>query len=80
MCRHLLPALYAWAVRALYTSTRQIATQFPGQRCIDDLTTESSFVSQGYVSLMCLTYCLTCYPWVFVQIGIGRRPVDWCMN
>ena len=21
---------------------------------------------------------LTCYAWVFVQPGTGRRPVDWC--
>ena len=25
-------------------------------------------------------YFLTCYPRVFVQPGIGRRPVVWCWN
>ena len=39
--------------------------------------------SQLNVALMCklresLAYFLTCYPWVFVQPGIGRCPVDWC--
>ena len=29
-------------------------------------------------TLMCLAYFLTCYPWVFVQPGIDRRPVNWC--
>ena len=27
-----------------------------------------------------LAYFITCYLWVFVQPGTGRRPVDWCMN
>ena len=27
-------------------------------------------------SLMCLAYCLTCHPWVFVQPDTGKRPVD----
>ena len=31
-------------------------------------------------SLVCLAYFLTCYTWVFVQPGTGRRPVDWCSN
>ena len=31
-------------------------------------------------SLMCLAYLLTCYPLVFVQPGISRRPVDWCRD
>ena len=30
--------------------------------------------------LMCLAYSLTCNPWVFVQPGIDRRPVDRCRN
>ena len=29
-------------------------------------------------SLICLAYLfMTCYPWVFVQPGTGRRLVDW---
>ena len=31
-----------------------IATQFPGHRCVDDLTTERSFDLRG--SFMCLAY------------------------
>ena len=31
-------------------------------------------------SFMCLDYFLTCYPCVVVQLGTGRRPVDWCRN
>ena len=31
-------------------------------------------------SLMCLAYFLTCSPWVFVQPGTGRCPVDRCRN
>ena len=30
--------------------------------------------------LMFLAYFLTCYPWVFVQPGTGRRPVNWRRN
>ena len=40
---YIIPALNAWAVRALYTVVRLSATQFPGHGCMDDLTTESSF-------------------------------------
>ena len=30
-------------------------------------------------SLMCVAYILKAiHPWVFVQHGFGRRPVDWC--
>ena len=39
-CRHLIPALNAWAARAYYTTARPIATQFPGHGCMDDFATE----------------------------------------
>ena len=39
-CRHLIPALNALAARALYTTARPIATQFPGHGRTDDLTIE----------------------------------------
>ena len=38
---------YVGAVRAEYTTGRPIAIQFPGNGCMDDLTTESSFHSQA---------------------------------
>ena len=44
-CRHLIPALNAWAVRAYYTTGHQIATDFPWHGCMDDLTIERSFGS-----------------------------------
>ena len=31
-------------------------------------------------SLMYLAYFSTCYPWVFVQPGTCRRPLDWRRN
>ena len=44
---------------------------------IDDLTTERSFDSQAtWVITMIVIYFVTCYPWVFVQLGNGRRPAD----
>ena len=45
-CRHLFSALNAWAVRAKYTTSRSMATQFPGHGCMDDLTTERNCDSQ----------------------------------
>ena len=47
-CRHLISALNAWAARAEYTTASPIASRFPGQGCMDDVTTERSFDSQGY--------------------------------
>ena len=55
-CRHLIPALNAWADRAQYTTANPIAKQFPGYGCMDDLTTESSFYSQATWVVMCLVY------------------------
>ena len=57
-CRHLIPALNTWAARAEYTTARPIANQFPGHWCMDNLTTENSFISKLRGSLMCLAYSL----------------------
>ena len=42
-CRHLIPALNAWAVRAYYTTARPIDTQFHGHGCVDFLQIEHRF-------------------------------------
>ena len=39
-CRHLIPALNAWAVRASYTTARPIDTQFHGHGCMNYLKIE----------------------------------------
>ena len=80
-CRHLIPALNAWAACAKYTTACPIATQFPGHGCMDDLTTKRSFDSQTtWVVGMLSQNILKCYAWLFIQPGIGGRLVDWCMN
>ena len=45
--RHFIPALNAWADRAVYMIAHPIAIQFPGRRCMDDLTIEPNFDSQA---------------------------------
>ena len=61
-----MPVINAWATRAEYTTARPIANQFPG--CMDDLTTERSFDSQGtwVIDVLGLSF-LRCYPNVFVH-------------
>ena len=61
-------------------TTRPVATKFSGQRCMDDLEIERSFDLQAKWAIDVLGFFLTCYPWVSVQPGTGRRPVDWCRN
>ena len=46
-CRHIIPALNAWADRAYYTTACPIATQLPWHGCMDYITTEHSFDSQA---------------------------------
>ena len=61
-------------IPSIYTITRTIAIQFPGHVCMNDLTTERSFDSQAtWVINVCLII-LTCYLWLCVQPGTGRRP------
>ena len=43
---------------------------------MEDLTTERSFGSQTTCGIGVLGLFLTSYPWVFVQPGSGRRPVE----
>ena len=58
-----------------------IATQFPGHGCMDDLTTEHSFDLQDMWDNVVLgLFLLTCHPWVIVQPGTGRRPINWCRD
>ena len=47
---------------------------------MDELTTEHSFDLQETLAIDVLGLLLTCYPWLFVQPGSGRRPVDRCRN
>ena len=79
-CRHLIPALNAWAARAWYMTACPIAIQFSGHGSVDDLTAEHGFDSKLRLPLMCLAYFLTFYPLVFIQPGTGRLLVDWCRN
>ena len=74
-CRHLIPALNAWAVRTYYTTARPIDTLFHDHGCVDYRQIERTLRL-----LMGLDHFLTCYPWGFVKPGIGRRPIDWCRN
>ena len=46
-CRHLIPALNAWAARAYYTTARPVATQFPWHGGTYDLTIGHGFDSQA---------------------------------
>ena len=77
-CRHVIPALNAWSIRTWYMAPSLIVSPFTRHGCMDDLTTERSFISDHIESLKCLTYFLPCYPRVFVQPDTGSRPVDWC--
>ena len=61
-----------WAVAHL------IPTKFPGHGCMDGLTTECSFDSRPTRVIDVFGLFLTCYPWLFVQPGTGRCPVNWC--
>ena len=70
-CRHLIPALNAWATRAFYTTPCPIVRQFSWHGCIDDLTTERSFDLHLTESLMCLAYLLTYHPWVLKDKAPG---------
>ena len=54
-----------------------MATKFLWHGCMYDLTTERHKLHGPFV---CLASVSTCYPWVLVQPGIVRRPVDWCKN
>ena len=56
-CRHLIPALNAWAARAYYTTACPIASQFSGHCCIDYLEIERSFGLQ----VTCVIGVLGCY-------------------
>ena len=69
--------LNVWASQALCTTARPIATQFLGHGRMDN-PTERSFDSQAiWVFNVLGLFLLTCYPWVIVQPGTGRRPVEW---
>ena len=62
--------------------TRPHAQLAPSFLCMDTWVTSQLNVAfirrlRGS-SNMCLAYFLTCYPWVIVQPGTSRCPVDWC--
>ena len=77
-CRHLIPTLNAWETRAKCTTARPIANQFPGHGCMNDLNVALIRKLRGYWGNWFVF--LMCYPWVFIQPGTGRRPVDWSEN
>ena len=82
-CRHLIPALNAWATRAKYTTACPIATlsQSWMHECMDDLTTERGVDLQAtWVIDVLDSVFFTCYIWVIAQPGTSRRLVDWCRN
>ena len=80
-CRHLIPALNAWAARVWYMAERLI--DHPPPTCIpgtNDLKTERSFEPQATCVINAPLIFLIFYLWVFGQQGISRRPVDWCRD
>ena len=79
--RHQIPALNARASRAYYTTARPIAQQILDMDAGMTSKMNVALIIKQHGSLLCLDYFFwTCHPWVFVQPGIGRRPVDWCRN
>ena len=46
-CQQFIPTLNALAAQALYRTAHTTAIQFPGNVCMDDLTTELSFDSKA---------------------------------
>ena len=79
-CRHLIPALNFGQPR---DNTRPHARLPVIFLCMVALMTSQlkvAVICRLRRSLMCLLYFWTCYPWVFVKPGTGRRPVDWCRN
>ena len=79
-CRHLISALNALAARANHTTAHPIAIQFPGHRCMEDITNTPSFDSQATLVMDVPGYHFICYTWMFVLVGTARRPVEWCRN
>ena len=55
-CRHLIPALNAWAALAKYKTTCPIATQFPWHGCMNDLQPNVTLICKLRGSLMFLSY------------------------
>ena len=63
--------------RGQYTTARPIATRLPGHEWMDDLTTESSFVSPAtWVINLCGLFLLTCYNQALQDVrstGVGIK-------
>ena len=76
-CRYLIPAPNAWAARAICTTARPIATQFPGHECMENLRAERSF---DLLVMWVIGVLDIFFDMVFVQPGIARRSVDCCGN
>ena len=76
-CWHLIPALNAIAPDITHGNNCHPVFWAWMRKQVPDHTTERQL--RG--SLTCLAYfLLTCYPWICVQPGTGRRPVEWCRN
>ena len=81
--RHLNPALNAWSSRHNTRPHSRLPPNFLGTNAWITSQLKVAFICKLRGSLMCLAYFLnflTCYQMVFVQLGTGRRPVDWCRD
>ena len=59
----------------------RLPANFLWHGCMGDLATGGNFdLEASWVIAMLGFFSLTCYRWLFVQPGTGRRPVDWCRN
>ena len=79
-CRHLIPALDAWIGRAYYATALPIANSFLATDAWMTSQLNVALTRKLCVSLMYLASSLTYTPFVIVQPGTDRRPVDWCRN
>ena len=61
-------------------TARPTAIQFPGHGITDDLKTKYSFDPQATWVIDVIGFFMTCHPWVFIQPGTGRRPVEYCRD
>ena len=79
-CRHLIPALNAWAnLRIIHDRTPDCHCFFCMEAWVtSQLNVDSIRKLRG--SIMPLGHAFTCLTRMSVQPGTGRRPVDMCRN
>ena len=78
--RRLSPALNLQAAWAYYITDGHPVCWAWIHGCMNDFTSEGRFDSNVTCIIDVLGLFLACYQWAIVQIGIDRRPVDWCRN